>query len=143
MKVTAFRVFYLVLILSIWQLITSLHIVNELVIPTPLSVGESLYTFFSGTTTIPDFYTSLIVTGIELATAYVIVAIMGVLIGMAFGLFRIIWRSFNPLLFAFFSIPMVVLYPVMFLVFGLGIWSKITFGILLGILPVIVNTSAG
>jgi NitT/TauT family transport system permease protein len=46
----------------------------------------------------------------------------------------------EPILVALYSLPKIVLYPVVLLVFGLGISGKVAFGALHGILPVALLT---
>jgi len=46
----------------------------------------------------------------------------------------------EPLLVALYSIPKITLYPVILLIFGLGISGKVAFGALHGILPVALLT---
>jgi NitT/TauT family transport system permease protein len=63
---------------------------------------------------------------------------MGIAIGMALGFSRLAGDVFEPVLVALYSIPKVTLYPILLLVFGLGISAKIAFGAIHGIVPVAI-----
>ncbi|NCW02375.1 MAG: ABC transporter permease subunit, partial [Betaproteobacteria bacterium] len=62
----------------------------------------------------------------------------GLLIGIALGAHRLTGEIWEPILVALYSIPKIALYPVVLLLFGLGISAKIAFGALHGIVPVIL-----
>jgi NitT/TauT family transport system permease protein len=48
----------------------------------------------------------------------------------------------EPLLAGFYTIPKVTLYPVVLLIFGLGISAKVAFGVMHGLVPVTLFTMA-
>ena len=64
------------------------------------------------------------------------------MIGLALGASRLAAEVTEPMLVALYAIPKITLYPVILLLFGLGISAKIAFGVLHGIIPVIVFTMA-
>ncbi|MDQ8728485.1 ABC transporter permease subunit [Bradyrhizobium sp. LHD-71] len=80
----------------------------------------------------------------ETATAYSVAAIVavlgGLLMGIALGAHRLTGEVFEPIFVALYSIPKVTLYPVVLLLFGLGIEAKIAFGAMHGIIPVTIFT---
>ena len=57
--------------------------------------------------------------------------------GFLLGLRKTLGRIYEPLLAALYAVPSVVWYPSLMLFFGLGPTSKIAFGVLLGLLPVV------
>ncbi len=65
---------------------------------------------------------------------------LGLLIGFALGLHRLSAEAMEPMLVALYSIPKITLYPIILLVFGLGISAKIAFGAIHGIIPVALFT---
>ena len=73
-------------------------------------------------------------------TALVISLAAGLLIGLALGARRLAGEVAEPMLTALYSIPKITLYPVILLLFGLGISAKIAFGVIHGIIPVILFT---
>lgn len=74
------------------------------------------------------------------ALSILIAAVGGVLIGALLGLYRSAAQLCEPLLVALYSIPKVTLYPVILLTFGLGMSAKVAFGVLHGIIPMIIFT---
>jgi ABC-type nitrate/sulfonate/bicarbonate transport system permease component len=87
--------------------------------------------------------TAVGVTLIELAVAFAMSVIFGMLIGVLIGLSHIGGRSLYPLVLMLYGIPQAILLPLFVLVLGLGPASKIAFGFSHGVFPVIVNTIAG
>ena len=58
------------------------------------------------------------------------------LAGLALGTNRLAGQVGEPILSSLYSIPKITLYPVILLVFGLGVSAKVAFGALHGIFPV-------
>jgi ABC-type nitrate/sulfonate/bicarbonate transport system permease component len=83
------------------------------------------------------------VTLIELAIAFAMSVMFGMLIGVLVGLSEIGRRSLYPIVLLLYGIPQAILLPLFVLIFGLGPESKIAFGFSHGVFPVIVNTIAG
>ncbi len=79
----------------------------------------------------------------ELVTAFVIVVIAGIAIGLPIGLHGFTFRSSMPLVLLLYSIPQVTILPLFVLYFGIGAGSKIAFGVSHGIFPIILNIVAG
>jgi NitT/TauT family transport system permease protein len=64
----------------------------------------------------------------------------GIVIGILLGARRLAGDVFEPLLIALYSIPKISLYPIVLLMFGLGISAKIAFGAIHGIIPMVIFT---
>ncbi|MGA7230964.1 MAG: ABC transporter permease subunit, partial [Xanthobacteraceae bacterium] len=77
------------------------------------------------------------------AMALAISAIGGVALGLVLGMRRFAREVTEPILSSFYTIPKVTLYPVMLLIFGLGMSAKVAFGVIHGIIPVMLFTIAG
>jgi NitT/TauT family transport system permease protein len=65
---------------------------------------------------------------------------LGLAIGVWMGAERISGAVGEPILVSLYSLPKIVLYPVVLLIFGLGISGKVAFGALHGTLPVALLT---
>lgn len=72
--------------------------------------------------------------------ALVIAYGLGLAIGVWLGAHQLSGAVGEPLLVALYSVPKITLYPVILLIFGLGISGKVAFGALHGILPVALLT---
>lgn len=136
------RLLFVVAIISIWQLLSNVRYLNPIIFADPYSIGRDLLLIFSGQSPIPSFYSHFSATIISLCLGYAIVVCVGVPLGIGFGLIKTFGAVMEPLVIAFFSIPSIILYPIIYLIFGLGINSKVLFGALVGFFIVISNASA-
>ena len=66
--------------------------------------------------------------------------LVGMLLGLLLGLHRASGLVFEPLIIAVSSLPKVTLYPMVLLICGLGQSSKIAFGFIHGVLPIMLFT---
>ncbi len=72
--------------------------------------------------------------------AFVLSALVGLALGLIFGVRRFAGEVAEPLLAGFYTIPKVTLYPVVLLVFGLGMSAKVAFGVMHGLVPMTLFT---
>lgn len=79
-------------------------------------------------------------TAIAFAIALAISLAAGLVLGVLLGAHRLSGEVTEPLLVGLYSIPKVTLYPVVLLLFGLGMSAKVAFGAMHGIIPVILFT---
>jgi NitT/TauT family transport system permease protein len=79
-------------------------------------------------------------TGEAFLAALAIAIAGGLLIGLLTGLEATAAETAEPLLLAANSIPKIALYPVVLLLFGIGLPAKIAFGAIHGIIPVAIFT---
>lgn len=66
--------------------------------------------------------------------------VVGLSLGLLLGLHRASGLVFEPLIIAISSLPKVTLYPIVLLICGLGQSSKIAFGFIHGVLPIMLFT---
>lgn len=80
----------------------------------------------------------------ETAKALIYALLLAVLIGVGVGTWlganRLSGAVAEPILVALYSLPKITLYPLILLVFGLGIEAKIAFGAIHGVIPVTIFT---
>jgi len=72
--------------------------------------------------------------------AFVLSALIGLALGLIFGVRRFAGDVAEPILAGFYTIPKVTLYPVVLLIFGLGMSAKVAFGIMHGLVPMTMFT---
>lgn len=72
--------------------------------------------------------------------AFGLSAAIGLGLGLLLGLRRFAAEVAEPVLAGFYTIPKVTLYPVVLLVFGLGMSAKVAFGVMHGLVPVTLFT---
>jgi NitT/TauT family transport system permease protein len=88
----------------------------------------------------PDFWVHVRATGHAFLVALVIAVLGGLLIGLVTGLSATACETVEPLLLAGNSIPKIALYPVVLMLFGIGLPAKVAFGAIHGIIPVAIFT---
>src|SRR5215216_2243228 len=124
----------MVAMILLWQL-GSWRLGHE-VMPSPAATLRKLAAIITD----EDFPRHAWETGRAFATALVIALVGGLVIGLMLGAHRLSGDVAEPILVALYSIPKITLYPVILLLFGLGISAKIAFGVIHGIIPVILFT---
>jgi NitT/TauT family transport system permease protein len=87
-----------------------------------------------------DLGTHLWATGQAFLAALAIAVVGGLMIGLLTGLSATAAETAEPLLLAANAIPKIALYPVVLLLFGIGLPAKIAFGAIHGIIPVAIFT---
>jgi ABC-type nitrate/sulfonate/bicarbonate transport system permease component len=126
-------------ILATWQLLASLGAINPVVASSPLRVFAEFGPLWqSGQLT-----DALAASGFEFVIATAISLVAGVAFGLAMYASRFAEYAFDPIVWFVYSAPIATLYPVLIIWFGLGRPAAIATGVLLGIVPVIINTKAG
>ncbi|WP_144139848.1 ABC transporter permease [Paraburkholderia sp. BCC1884] len=123
-----------VVLVAVWQILSEM--LGPDVLTTPWRTLERAVHIASD----PDFPASLFVTAFAFGSAFLISAVCGVCLGMLLGARKLAGDVMEPLMMGFYSIPKVTLYPVVLLAFGLGLWAKIVFGVMHGIVPITLFT---
>jgi ABC-type nitrate/sulfonate/bicarbonate transport system, permease component len=72
--------------------------------------------------------------------AFALSALIGLALGLIFGGQGFTGEVGEPILAGFYTIPKVTLYPVVLLVFGLGMSAKVAFGVMHGLVPMTLFT---
>jgi NitT/TauT family transport system permease protein len=88
----------------------------------------------------PRFLPHLQETLLAFAQGFTIAILLGLAIGTTLGAHRMTGEVAEPILVALYSIPKVTLYPVILLIFGIGMPAKVAFGAIQGIVPVSLFT---
>ena len=122
------------LLLALWQGVFLLAGPDALAPPLPTLryLVEQLGT--------PEFREHIWATGSAFLAALVIAIVAGLLIGLIAGLSKTASEVAEPLLLAANSIPKIALYPVVLLLFGIGLPAKVAFGAIHGVVPVAIFT---
>jgi NitT/TauT family transport system permease protein len=64
----------------------------------------------------------------------------GIVLGVLLGVNRLAGAVAEPILLNLYAIPKVTLYPLVLLCFGLGLSSKVAFGVMHGLIPILLFT---
>lgn len=121
-------------IVLVWQ---SLHwIAGEFAIASPWTTAVAAVEMIGDARFWPHVAETMTAFGLGLLCSLV----GGLLIGVMLGANKLSAEVSEPILIAFYSLPKIALYPVILLFFGLGMSSKVVFGAIFGIFPVIIFT---
>jgi NitT/TauT family transport system permease protein len=127
-------VVFILALLALWQF---LHwLAGDIAIASP-SVTFARATEMLASTT---FWPHVRETFSALLYALVIAVLGGFTIGMTLGLHRLSGEVAEPILVSLYSLPKITLYPLILLIFGLGMSAKVAFGAIHGIIPVAIFT---
>jgi len=133
----ALRYTVLAAILVFWELAPRLGWTPEVMLA-PLSA-----TLLAGIQNFSTFGTALLYTVAELLVALAIAIFLGGACGLLLGGIKALRITILPVLASIYAVPLVILYPVLTAWIGIGPESKVIFGALYGIFPMILATAAG
>lgn len=121
-------------LLAIWQ---GLHLwAGDVALTSPVATASHALTLLNSPRFWPHAFETLKALGYALAIA----SLGGLGLGAWLGAHRLSGAVAEPILIAFYSIPKVTLYPLILLVFGLGLSAKVAFGAIHGVIPVAIFT---
>lgn len=121
-----------VTLLAVWQAL--FLYAGDSAISAPLDTAHYAFELLGR----PRFWPHIEETMLAFAYALVISWVGGVGIGVWLGAHRLSGEVAEPMLVALYSLPKVTLYPLILLVFGLGMTAKVAFGAIHGIIPVAI-----
>jgi NitT/TauT family transport system permease protein len=123
--------------LLLWELACLALNLPVFVLPRPTAVAASLW-LRAGPIFDNAFYT-LVAT----LTGFVIAVALGLLLGIAIGSSRMVYRGLYPVLIGFNSVPKVAVVPVFVIWFGAGTVPAVLTAFLVSFFPIAVNVAAG
>jgi NitT/TauT family transport system permease protein len=126
--------FLLLGLLVLWQI--AFWLVGRNALLPPLETGLYLVRLLQTA----RFWGHIAETGTAFVIALAIAVVAGLAIGLTLGLNRTAADVFGPFLLAGNSVPKIALYPIVLLIFGIGMPAKIAFGAIHGIVPVAIFT---
>ncbi|WP_338603042.1 ABC transporter permease subunit [Sulfolobus tengchongensis] len=143
-KELLYRIIVLIVILVLWQVLPTLKLISPYVL-SPLSSAITTFPqLFNTNGLIPGgLIPQLLTTLTELGLAFAFSAVVGLIVGLILGYFKLVGDAYEPLIYLVYAIPGSIYYPVLFLTLGLGVQSKIALGFLFGVFPLIINIISG
>jgi NitT/TauT family transport system permease protein len=118
------------LLLVGWQLLYL--VVGDVALRSPGSTAKSLGAMLGDARFVPHVRE----TALAFVQGFAIALVVGLAIGVPLGAARFAGEVAEPILVALYSIPKVTLYPVILLIFGIGMPAKVAFGAIHGIVPI-------
>jgi NitT/TauT family transport system permease protein len=117
---------------ALWQLLYLA--VGDLALTSPWRTVAAAATLLRS----PDFWPHLAETGVALLMGYAIAVAVGLPVGLLLGAHRLSGEVAEPMLVALYAIPKITLYPIILLLFGIGMPAKVAFGAIHGVVPIVV-----
>ncbi|WP_421699786.1 ABC transporter permease [Ancylobacter sp.] len=133
------RVGTVVLLLTVWQLVAVSGLLYDGLVPQPASVFVALI----GQLGDPSMYRDLWTTVYTSVGGFVLGSVLAIVIGLWLGSNEFMRRAFEPYIVALAGTPKIIFLPIIFLVFGLGVESKIVKSAMSAFFPVIFGTISG
>ncbi len=90
-----------------------------------------------------DVYVHILVTLYETAAGFVVAVVLGVAVGLFLGVNRALREIFEPIILSSYAIPKIIFLPLLLVIFGVGLNSKIANAALHAVFPIILNTLVG
>jgi NitT/TauT family transport system permease protein len=124
-------------LLLLWQFGVTAFGVKEFILPTPLA---ALRTFAD-----PNYrwVANLLATLYAVLGAFVLSALLGVLLAVVIVWNDLLLRTVMPVLVLFNTLPKIALAPLFVIWLGYGIWPNIVIGTTIAFFPMVVNTAVG
>lgn len=130
---------FVVAIAVVWYWASTQGVLNPLIVPALPAVWHQ-FTIILGEGL---FWPDLQVTLAELAAGYAIAVGAGCSIGYLVSRSRYTIRAFDPMLAGLAATPVILIYPLYVMFFGIGMGSKIALGGTIGFFPIVLSTIAG
>ena len=126
-------------VLIIWQIVYSLSLLEPTLFPSPIDTLSVFLKIFISGSVIPDMLSTIV----RMLTGYFLAVIVGVFIGLIVGFVKPLYESCEGIIDFFRSIPVITLYPVFVLLFGINHLSKIAMIFWASLFVIILNTAYG
>ena len=122
------------LLFVLWQVLY--EVVGEVALSPPIGTVKYALELLGSA----DFWPNVYVTFRAFAVALIISTGLGLLLGLVLGLSRLLGEAYEPVLVAFYTVPKVAFYPVILLFCGIGMAAEVVFGVIHGVVPVVIFT---
>ena len=135
----AVQALFLIVLIAVWYFETASGRISPILLPPPGAVASELFDVLRT----GEFIDDLLVTLAELAVAFTISTLLGVLLGYLISRSPYLIKVFEPLLAGAYAVPIILFLPLYVLLFGLGMPSKFALGATISFFPIVLNTIAG
>ena len=124
-------------LVALWQLAVIGFGIKEFILPSPWSALKSLAN--------PNYKwtANLLATLYAVLGAFVLSAVLGVLLAVVIVWNDLLLRTVMPVLVLFNTLPKIALAPLFVVWMGYGIWPNIVIGTTIAFFPMVVNTAVG
>lgn len=139
MSVRLLQVAFFVAFVGAWEWLAHLRVLDPFFFSRPSAIAERVARWLTS----GSIYLHVYVTTVETILAFLTGSVLGVVVGFLFARWAWLSRVFEPYIKVANALPRIVLAPIFTLWFGLGILSKVAFGVTLVFFVVFFNTYQG
>lgn len=133
------QIFLLLGVLGAVELAARTGHISKFVLPAPSSIARALPHLVASS----EFAADLEQSAIELGLAAVIATVPGVIVGLVLGRWSLAGRVLEPFLSTLYAVPLLVFYPVLLVMMGIGWTPIVAISATAAFVPVSMNTLAG
>ena len=136
------RIFTVIGIIAAWEAFATLGRLEILygdVIPSSWMIAVAVFQELTSS----NFYHHLGITFAEHIVGFIVGSLIAIALGISMGVNETLRKALEPYLNAIGSTPKIIFLPILFLIFGTGIESKMAKGALSAFFPVVFTTTLG
>jgi ABC-type nitrate/sulfonate/bicarbonate transport system permease component len=138
-QVAWIKILTVLIALGSWELLARSGLFFEGVIPPVFTILVALVKEIINS----GFYRDLGITLLEASVGFIAGSVIGIGLGLLLGVNSFLRRMIEPYILALGGTPKIVFLPILFLIFGLGLESKMAKAALSAFFPVVLNTTSG
>lgn len=124
-------------LLIVWQVYAT--VIDSIVLPPPTAIAAAFVDLLVSGQLVPALASSLRLLAIGFTTAFVLGSLLGILLGR----YRVFDYTFSPYVNALYATPEIALIPLILVWFGFGLGGRVVVVFLAAFFPVLINTYAG
>lgn len=128
-----------VVVLVAWQLLSTYHIVNQVLWSSPSGIWSSFLTLVQNGT----LGTACFNSGELFLISFALSLAVGVVLGVILGWYQRSRAVIDPWVSMLYATPRIALIPLVIAIFGLGLKTQVLTVMLLAVFPIIINVAAG
>ncbi len=129
----------IVIFAATWEVLARVVVRSELLFAPLSSTLVALWQLARSGELAADF----VVSAEEFVVGYITAVIVGIIAGAAFAMLPMLRRMFAPIVLGAYSTPLIAITPLLIMMFGLGLGSKIVIVFLMAVFPIMINTESG
>lgn len=124
-------------LLALWEFGVILFEIPKVVLPTASESFYAIYKFRG------PLWTNSMSTLFATLLGFGFAVVFGIVLGIAIGASRLMYKAFYPLLIGFNSIPKVAVVPILVIWFGVGLVPAVITAFVISFFPIVVNVATG
>jgi ABC-type nitrate/sulfonate/bicarbonate transport system permease component len=133
------RVLTILALFCLWEALRLSGLFYEGVLPSTLAVGSAI-----GRELVDEsFYRDLGITMLETVVGFCVGSLIGIVAGVSLGANSYARKMIEPYIVAIGGTPKIIFLPILFLIFGLGIESKMAKAAMSAFFPVVLSCTSG